>query len=55
MAHPDVEYAYIDTGVDSIPCRANATGGNIDVECETDRAGTLIVQENNWSGWYAQP
>ena len=53
VAHPDVEYAYVDTGTGTIPCRASATGGNIDVECQTDRAGTLIVKENNWSGWQA--
>ncbi len=53
MAHPDVEYAYVDTGGGSIPCHASAMGGNIDVECQTERAGTLIVKENNWSGWSA--
>jgi uncharacterized membrane protein YfhO len=48
-----VEYAYVDTGDHSTPCRANAIGGNIDVDCQNDRAGILIVKENNWSGWYA--
>jgi hypothetical protein len=53
VAHPGVEYAYVDTGDDSIPCRATALGGNIDVDCQNDQTGTLVVQENNWSGWYA--
>jgi hypothetical protein len=53
VAHPGVAYAYVDTGGEAIPCRARATGGDIDVECQTDRAGTLIVKENNWSGWQA--
>jgi hypothetical protein len=53
VAHPAVEYAYVETADGSIPCRAAAIGGDIDVECQTDRAGTLIVKENNWSGWQA--
>jgi hypothetical protein len=53
VAHPGVEYAYVDTGAGSIPCQANALGGHIDVECQTDQPGTLVVKENNWSGWYA--
>ena len=53
VAHPGVEYAYVNTDDGAVPCRASAMGGNIDVECGADRAGTLIVQENNWSGWFA--
>jgi hypothetical protein len=53
VAHPEAEYAYVETGSELIPCRARASAGDIDVDCQTDRAGTLIVQENNWSGWSA--
>jgi hypothetical protein len=49
--HPDVQYAAVDTGSEQIPCQAMSQGGNIDVDCEQDVGGTLIVQENSWSGW----
>lgn len=29
-------------------------GGNIDIECQADSPGTLIVMENSWSGWKAK-
>jgi hypothetical protein len=35
------------------PCRAKGMWGNIDVTCSLADAGTLIVQEYNWSGWKA--
>jgi hypothetical protein len=35
-------------------CSAHGRGGNIDVTCDTPRAGTLQIQENSWSGWGAQ-
>ena len=50
---PNNTYARIDTDTQHIPCRAIAHGGNIDVDCQTDAAGTLIVHENNWEGWFA--
>jgi hypothetical protein len=53
VAHPENEYALVGTGSQPIPCRATATGGNIDVSCQTDIPGRLVVQENAWSGWYA--
>lgn len=53
IAHPGVEYAYVDAGDEPVPCRATAIGGDIDVDCQNDQTGTLIVQENNWAGWYA--
>lgn len=36
------------------PCRAWGMGGNINVECPDNKGGTLIVEENNWSGWTAE-
>lgn len=51
LLHPENEYAFIDTGAKRIPCRATALGGNIDVYCESDTPGTLVVRENQWSGW----
>ena len=51
--HPENEYASVDTGDRQIPCRATALGGNIDVVCLTTEPGTLVVQENQWTGWRA--
>jgi hypothetical protein len=48
---PDNTYALIDTGTRHIPCQAIAHGGDIDVDCNSDAAGTLVVHENNWEGW----
>lgn len=53
VKHPQNEYAYIDTGQQQIPCLATASGGNIDVECTSESAGKLIVNENSWTGWQA--
>jgi hypothetical protein len=53
LYHPENEYASVQVGSQKIPCKASSLGGNIDVVCNTDRAGTLVVQENNWAGWYA--
>ena len=35
-------------------CHAEGTGGDIDVSCDSIGDGTLVVEENNWSGWRAQ-
>lgn len=51
--HPENEYASVDTGEGRIPCRATAAGGNIDVVCQNAVPGTLVVQENQWTGWRA--
>ena len=51
--HPENAYAYIDTGGAHVPCAATAAGGNIDVQCQTQAPGQLIVNENLWSGWTA--
>jgi hypothetical protein len=48
---PENNYAYVQTTSLKIPCDAKSQGGNIDVDCETDTPGTLIVMENAWSGW----
>lgn len=32
-------------------CQAHGTGGDIDVSCSSTEEGTLVVQENSWSGW----
>ena len=34
-------------------CRARGMGGDIDVSCDAAAEGTLVVEENNWSGWQA--
>ncbi len=51
--HTEYEYAWIKIGEKGIPCRAHAAGGNIDVTCESDLPGMLVVQENYFSGWHA--
>lgn len=51
LKFPENEYAHVITDQGNIPCQANAMGGNIDVTCQTDLAGELVVWENNWSGW----
>jgi uncharacterized membrane protein YqaE (UPF0057 family) len=51
----DNAYAMVWHGQDeATPCRAYGTGGHIDVQCELDQGGLLIVKERNWSGWKAQ-
>jgi uncharacterized membrane protein YfhO len=51
LQYPDVYYAYILNGDKKIPCQAIANGGNIDVACNSDTGGTLVVTENIFSGW----
>lgn len=53
VSHPQNVYASVSADGQVIPCRAVAIGGDVDVDCETDHSGTLVVQENNWSGWFA--
>jgi hypothetical protein len=53
ISHPDHAYAQIDTGALHVPCQASARGGDIDVDCNSDADGTLIVYENSWTGWLA--
>jgi Bacterial membrane protein YfhO len=35
------------------PCIAQGRGGDVDVTCDTTQPGTLVVQENSYSGWNA--
>lgn len=35
-------------------CHAEGMGGDIDVTCDLSEEGTLVVEENNWSGWMVQ-
>lgn len=53
IKHPENEYAYIlQKNGEKYPCEASSTGGNIDVTCDQKSpSGTLVVQENSWSGW----
>ena len=53
LSHFENEYAYIQIGDKMIACKAQATGGNIDIACPESGKGRLIVTENNWTGWYA--
>lgn len=53
-SYPDQYYAYVEMDGERVPCQAKATGGNIDVECQTASPGQLIVMENSWSGWKAK-
>jgi hypothetical protein len=48
------QYAVVETDATTTACRATAIGGNIDVDCETDEPGALVVRENQWSGWTAK-
>jgi hypothetical protein len=51
---PRNEYAYVDFGDGATaPCAASGTGGDLSVRCSTTRTGTLVVQENSWTGWLA--
>ncbi|MBV6450491.1 MAG: hypothetical protein MHPDNHAH_01215 [Anaerolineales bacterium] len=51
LSFPDNYYAYVEVDGTKIPCEATAAGGNIDVTCQTDAPGQLMVMENSWSGW----
>jgi hypothetical protein len=52
--NPEVDYAFVQTDTESIPCDAQAYGGHIDVTCDAGKAGTLFVREYVWTGWEAQ-
>ncbi len=43
----------IDSG-DIVPCIAQGTGGVIQVNCESDTSGILVVKENYYTGWHVQ-
>jgi hypothetical protein len=48
-----VTYAAVLSASDSVACQAQGSGGWIDVTCGSSLAGTLVVQENSWTGWRA--
>lgn len=47
------EYGFVQTNDEMVSCRAFGTGGDLLVKCSTREAGTSIVRENSWTGWYA--
>ena len=50
----DQPYAAVYAGGEIVAvCLANGRGGSIDVRCENETPGVLIVKENMWSGWKA--
>jgi hypothetical protein len=51
ISHPENQYAYVDLGDQHIPCAAVASGGSIDVYCQSNNPGFLVVMENQWNGW----
>ena len=53
LEYPDRPYAYVQVNNSVIPCFALATGGHIDVNCANPQGGTLVVNENYFSGWQA--
>lgn len=51
---PEREYARVIHADGSFtPCAASGAGGDLNVSCEADRPGRLVVYENMWSGWRA--
>ncbi len=50
---PEREYASVEHDNGRTACAAEGTGGDIDVVCQADRAGRLVVKEHYWSGWRA--
>ena len=54
LVHEENEYAAVETEAGAIPCRAQALGGHISVDCESDVPGTLVVHESQWTGWTAK-
>ena len=47
----DQPYAFVYTEDAVVPCSAQAQGGHIQVRCSSEEPGTLVVQENQLSGW----
>jgi hypothetical protein len=54
LTYPENLYAFVDTGSRQIPCRASASGGDIDIDCQTGAAGQLTVRENLFPDWKAE-
>ncbi len=54
MSYDNREYAYVYTLSGAVfPCKAQGLGGDLTVTCNNLAAGTLLVRENAWDGWYA--
>jgi hypothetical protein len=55
LRHPEAEYASVQNpGTQmSSACQAKSQGGWIDVICQNQKPGILIVRENVWTGWFA--
>jgi hypothetical protein len=45
------EYAFISSNEGYSPCVAHASGGHIDINCDSAHGGILTVMENSWAGW----
>ncbi|MBE2221216.1 MAG: hypothetical protein IAF02_06735 [Anaerolineae bacterium] len=48
---PEHQYAYMLTDSGSVSCDADARGGLIRVNCDSDQSGILMVEEFSWTGW----
>jgi hypothetical protein len=46
-------YAGVNTGDKIQPCKTSGSGGILQVTCNVEQAGKLVVQENMWTGWQA--
>ena len=53
LVHPEYPYAYTTDEQTKNPCKASAMGGNIDVVCDSNIDGNLVVTERALSGWSA--
>jgi len=53
MVHDENLYSYISSDGHVTECPSNATGGVIKTTCQSDEAGYLVVEENQWEGWTA--
>jgi len=49
--YPAVQYASIQTSTGVTPCQSTATGGLINVTCNNNSPGQLVIQENAFPGW----
>jgi hypothetical protein len=48
---PEVNYAEVYLGEERLPCKASGSGGTISVSCNTEKSGTLVLQEYTYPGW----
>ncbi|MEI6778503.1 MAG: hypothetical protein WCK70_16520 [Chloroflexales bacterium] len=52
IVYPTVHYAMVTNADGVTPCTAEALGGHIDVVCESNAPGKLVVREHADRGWY---